>query len=61
MSEKQSKAKEILWLAVALMSIFAAVHKTINHSFGSSWYFYLFTLISLLMYAVWRNKRLNDN
>jgi hypothetical protein len=54
---KQSKARELLWLAVAFMSLFAAVHKTIYVSFYESWYFYIFTLISLLLYIIRRNLR----
>jgi len=55
---KQSKAKEILWLAVAAMSLATGIHKTIYHSFQTSWYYFVFVLIALLIFYIWRNKRL---
>ena len=59
--QKQSKAREILWLAVAAMSLATGVHKTIYHSFQESWYFFIFVLIALLMYFIRRNLRINEN
>ena len=54
---KRSKASEILWLAVAVMSLGTAIHKTIFVSFSSSWYFYIFVLVALFMYMIRRNIR----
>ncbi|MCF6366971.1 MAG: hypothetical protein L3J35_12320 [Bacteroidales bacterium] len=56
---KQSKAKEILWLAVAAMSLATGIHKTINYSFLASWYYFIFVLVALSIFLVWRNKRIN--
>ncbi len=58
---KPSKAREILWLAVAFMSLITAIHKTINVSFRESWYFYLFTVISLILYIIRRYLRKKEN
>lgn len=60
MKARQSKAKEILWLAIAAMSLSTGVHKTIYHSFSESWYFFAFVLIALMMFLIWRNKRINE-
>ncbi len=54
---KPSKARELLWLAVAILSLSAGIHKTIFFSFKESWYFYLFFLISLILYKIHRNLR----
>jgi len=54
---KQSKAREILWLAVAAMSLSTGIHKTVFFSFKESWYFYLFTIISLILYKIRRDLR----
>ena len=56
---KQSKAREFLWLAVAAMSLSTAIHKTIYHSFQTSWYYFIFVLVALFIYFIWRNKRVN--
>ncbi len=57
---KQSKARELLWLAIAVMSMITGIHKTINVSFKESWYFFVFVIIALLMFFVWRNRRIGD-
>ncbi len=57
---KQSKAREILWIAIALMNLIVGIHKTITHSFATSWYYFVFILISVLMYFIWRNKRIGN-
>lgn len=54
---KQSKAREVLWLAVAVMSLSTGIHKTLFISFKDSWYFYLFALISLILYKIRRDLR----
>ncbi len=54
---KQSKARELLWLAVAAMTLSAGIHKTIYFSFKESWYFYVFTAVSLILYKVRRDLR----
>ena len=54
---KQSKAREILWLAVALMSLSTGIHKTIYISFKESWYFYLFALVSLILFKIRKDLR----
>jgi hypothetical protein len=59
-SGKRSKAKELLWLAIAVMSLIIAVHSSINKSFKESWYFYGFVLVALLFYHIWRNHRKNS-
>jgi len=61
MSKKDSpsRASEILWLAVAGMTIFAGIHKTWNHGFASSWYFYIFTLVALGMFFLRKTMRKN--
>ena len=58
--QKQSNAREILWIAIAAMCLSTGIHKTIYHSFQESWYFFAFTLIALLMFLLWRNKRINN-
>ncbi|MCD4794131.1 MAG: hypothetical protein K8R54_12910 [Bacteroidales bacterium] len=58
---KRSKANEILWLAIAVMSLIVAVHSTVNQSFSSAWYYYGFVLIALFMYLIRKNQRTNSN
>lgn len=55
-----SKAREILWLAVALLSFFTAVHKTVNQDFKSGIQFWVFMLVSLLLYYIRRNLRIKE-
>jgi len=57
---KLSKAREILWLAIALMSLIIAVHGTINFPFAKIWYYYAFILISIVMYLIRRNQRVQN-
>jgi bacteriorhodopsin len=54
---KRSKAKEYLWLAVALMCLVVAVHSTLNRPFKESWYYYAFALVAYLLYRMWRTLR----
>ncbi len=58
---KQSKARELLWLAVAILSLSAGIHKTVFFSFKESWYFYIFAVISLILYKIRRNLRINED
>jgi len=58
--QTQSKAREILWLAVAAMSLATGVHKTIYYSFQESWYFFVFVLVAILMFFIWRNRRIGS-
>ncbi len=60
-TRKQSKAREFLWLAFAFMSLVVAIHSTVYNSIKSSWYYFGFVLISLLLYMVRRNMRIKDN
>ncbi len=60
-SENPSKARELLWLAVAIMSLFAALHKTIYVSFKDSLLFYVFVLVALLLYFIRRNLRKKEH
>ncbi len=59
MKKKQSpsRAREILWIAVAIMSFMAAIHKTYNQDFKSSIQFWIFILIALGMFFIRRNMR----
>ena len=60
---KHTKAPEVMWIAVAVLSLVAAIHKTVNLGFKESWYFYGFVLIALLMWFVRntvRKKREKD-
>ena len=57
---KQSKAREILWLAIAAMSLATGIHKTVYVSFKESWYFYIFVIISLILYKIRKNIREKD-
>ncbi|NPA68580.1 MAG: hypothetical protein GXO50_08230 [Chlorobi bacterium] len=54
---KPSKAREILWIAVAIMSLSAGISKTIRFSLSESWYFFIFVIIAAGMYALRRNLR----
>jgi len=57
---RQSKAREILWLAVSAMSLATGIHKTIYHSFQESWYFFIFVLVAILMFFIWRDRRIKN-
>ena len=56
-----SKATEFMWIAIAVMSAIAAVHKTYNHGISNSWLFYGFVFIALIMYLIRKNMRMKDN
>lgn len=58
--QTKSNAREILWIAIGAMTLFTGTHKTIYQSFSESWYFFAFTIISLLMFLLWRNRRINN-
>ena len=58
--QKQSKAREIMWLAVSAMALATAVHKTIYHSLATSWYYFAFVLVALAMFLLRRKMRINE-
>lgn len=59
---KSSKASEILWAVMAVVSLVAGIHKTYNHGFQKSLLFFGFVILSLIMYMLKRNMRIkNDN
>jgi cell division protein FtsW (lipid II flippase) len=56
-SQKRSKAKEYLWLAVSLMCLVVAVHSATRHTFKNNWYFFIFAAVAFLFYLLWRGIR----
>jgi hypothetical protein len=56
---KYTKAPEILWIAVAVMSLGAAVHKTWFFGFRNSLLFYGFVFIASAMWLLRRLVRKN--
>jgi hypothetical protein len=60
MKQIKRKAPEILWLAIAVLSLITAVHKTVNTGFGESWYFFVFVLLAVFMYYVRKSMRKNS-
>jgi len=59
MKNKITYILEVAWLIVAVLSIFAGIHRTINEGLRHSWLFFLIALISLTMYLLRRNLRKN--
>jgi len=57
--QTQSKARELLWLTIAAMSFATGIHKTVFFSFQESWYFFVFVLVAIFMFFIWRNKRIS--
>lgn len=59
MKKKQnpSKAREILWIAIGLMTLTAAIQKTIHEGFLESIMFWIFVIISAMMFLIRRNLR----
>ena len=51
------KIIEITWLVVAVLSLFAGMHKTLAKGFTHSYQFFLIVLVALLMYFNRRNNR----
>ena len=56
-----SKATEYMWLAIAVISAIAAIHKTYNHGISNSLLFFGFIFIALIMFLIRKNMRLKDN
>lgn len=62
MKKKFAHILEIVWLVLAIASVAAGTHKTINTSFKESYLFFIMTLICLMMYALRRGMRkYNEN
>jgi len=57
MNKKFAFVLEIVWLVLAIASIIAATHKTINSSFKESYLMFIIAIICLLMYAIRRGVR----
>ena len=60
MSKLFRKILEYAWLAVAIFSVIAAVHKTYRQGFAESYPFYIITFISILMFFFRRYTRKNN-
>jgi hypothetical protein len=56
-AQKRSKAKEYLWLAVALMCLVITVHSLTRGTFSRNWYFLGLALLALLFWFIWRTIR----
>ena len=54
---KYTRAPEVLWIIVSIMSLGAALHKNYYFGFTKSWYFYGFVLLCLLMWFAKREIR----
>jgi hypothetical protein len=52
-----SRAFEVLWLAVALMTILTGIHKSVNFGISTSWYFFGFTCLAVAMFLMRRAAR----
>ncbi len=52
---------EWIWLVVGLLSLGAAIHKSIHTGIRESIGFYLITLIAAVMYMIRRNLRRRAN
>ena len=57
MNRRTHRILEILWLVVALLSLGAAIHKSISTSFRESAILLLITFVAAAMYMLRRNLR----
>jgi pilus assembly protein TadC len=57
MNRRIHRILEVLWLGVALLSMGAAIHKSISAGFRDSVIFFLITFIAAVMYMLRRNLR----
>jgi TM2 domain-containing membrane protein YozV len=57
MNNKINYILEIFWLIIAVLSIIAGIHQTINEGIRHSWLFFLIALIGLCMFILRRNFR----
>jgi len=58
MKNKYLQAIEILWLVTTVLCIATGVHQTIYESLNKSYPFFIFAVLSFLMYLFRRNTRL---
>lgn len=59
MNNKLTYILEIVWLVAAILSLIAGVHKTIYLGINGSYFLFIITFISVIMYLGRRNLRKN--
>jgi len=57
MNKRTNHILEIVWLIVAILSLFAGIHQTFTQGFSESWLFLLIAVIGFLMFSFRRNLR----
>jgi hypothetical protein len=52
-----------LWMTVAILSLIAAIHRTVVMGFKESYIFYIFVLVGLLMFWIrnYMSKKIKNN
>jgi hypothetical protein len=56
-SPKPSKAREILWISMTVLTLFIAVQQTIKIGISESLILWAFVIVSVIMYLLRRNLR----
>ncbi len=51
---------QFLWIIIAIVCLITGIHKTYYQSFSESYYFYIFTLVSVLMFLLRRYLKNNE-
>jgi len=57
MNNRVTHILEIFWLIVAILSLLAGIHQSMNQGIKESWLFYLIAAIGFLMFYLRRNLR----